>query len=191
MGFLSDGRADEYFFRPIVSSVNPHVIAGASATGLGFCTGLYMGTDEFGFEKEVSIEFERAKWSGVETAPGQQFNVSETMMPIVLNLRANFAPDSRYRKLRMYIGPCIGAASVNAKIKLTGGAQDQYASNSDLDFAWGCTAGFLFHLDPRADIDIGYRVLGTSDTKFTLAGRSFSTGKYTMDGWYVGVGLRF
>src|SRR5664280_2290758 len=108
LGILAQGRAAEYFVRPIVSRVDPHVMADSRATGLGFCAGVYWRTSQDDLEKEISVEFDRAKWSGSESDGFNLYNVSETMMPIVLNLRVNVCPDSDLKRLRFYIGPCFG-----------------------------------------------------------------------------------
>jgi hypothetical protein len=192
MGTLAAVRADEFFVEPIVSSVNPHVVANVKGTGLGLCGGKFFGTDEIGVEKEISFQFDRVKFTTSGMASAQHYDSSETLMPVVVNLRANFAPDSRYRKLRMYIGPCIGAARVATNIGYTGGgAPSQYGSSTDWDLVYGGSIGLMFRFDNRAHLDIGYRILGTTSTKISLPRESYATGNYTVESWYMGVGVRF
>ena len=190
-GLLTEGRAVEYFVRPIVDSVNPHVMAGATATGWGLCTGIYWQSGPGDFEKEISLEFERARWSGTDSMGIVQASEGETIIPVLVNFRANFVPDKRLDFVHIYFGPCVGAMKATATSIVTVGGQTTYASSSDFDFAWGATAGLLIRITQKLDIDVGYRLLGTSDTKFQFNGEGFRTGKYTIDGWYAGIGWRF
>ena len=191
LGILAQGRAAEYFIRPIVSRVDPHVIADSRATGLGFCAGIYWRNDQDNLEKEISVEFDRAKWSASVSDGFNLYNESETMMPIVLNLRVNVCPDSDLKRLRFYIGPCFGVARSTAKVHVTGEGEDLYSSDSDWDLAWGASVGFLIRVTSKVDIDIGYRRLGASNTKFQLMDESIASGTNTLDGLYLGVGMRF
>ena len=188
---IIEGRADDFFVRPIICEMNPHVVDGAKATGWGACAGYYWQDGPTDAMKELSIEFERAKWDGSLSGSGGQGTANETVVPVLANLRVIFTPDDRFSMLRMYFGPCIGFMSAAARIDLTGGGQTTSLSSSDFDFAWGGTAGIQISIIKKLDIDIGYRILGTTDTKFQFDGQKLRTGKYTIDGWFIGVGTQF
>ncbi len=188
---IIEGRADDFFVRPIICEMNPHVVDGAKATGWGACAGYYWQDNPTDVMKEVSIEFERAKWDGSLSGSGGQGTANETVVPVLVNLRVIFVPDDRFSSLRMYVGPCIGFMSAAARIDLTGGGQTTSLSSSDFDFAWGGTAGIQISTIKKLDIDIGYRMLGTTDTNFQFNGQKLRTGKYTIDGWFIGVGKQF
>ena len=94
LGILTQGRAVDSFIGPIVIDVDPHVAGASSATGFGFCTGVYWRTDQQDMEKEISFEIWKAKWSGWDAQGVRRDSFSDTLMPLMLNFRVNVAPDS-------------------------------------------------------------------------------------------------
>ena len=181
----------EMFIRPIVSSVNPSTSGISNATGVGFCTGVYWREKTEDVEKEISFEFLRANWSADASDAGYNGHASATFMPLLLNLRVNVCPDNDLKLLRLYIGPSFGETRATAKLHITGNGADFYASDSDWSFSWGGSAGFLIRVSERVDIDVGYRYLSASESKFSYQGSTFSTGTNKANIYYCGVGVRF
>jgi opacity protein-like surface antigen len=190
LGILTQGRAADTFIGPIVTEVDPHVAGASSATGLGFCTGVYWRTAQEDLEKEISLEVWRAKWSGWDARGVRQDSFSDTLMPLLLNLRVNVAPDSDLKQLRVYLGPSIGMARVNGRDHITGGGMDQSFDDSVWNMVWGGTAGFMIRLTPKIEIDLGYRLLVIAKTTYHYQGQGYGFGRRATNVFSLGVGIR-
>jgi len=191
LGISTLGRAADSFIGPIVTELDPHVAGASTATGIGFCTGVYWRTAQEDLEKEISFEFWRAKWTGWDAKGVRQDSFSDTLMPLMLNFRANLAPVSDYKRLRVYIGPSIGIARVNGRDQITGGGMNQHFDDSVWNTVWGGTAGFIFRLTPRVDINLGYRLLVMSKTTYHYQGQGYGFGRRAIDVFSLGVVMRF
>jgi opacity protein-like surface antigen len=191
LGLLTQGRAADSFIGAIVTEVDPHVAGASTATGLGFCTGVYWRTGQEDLEKEVSFEFWSARWTGRDALGVRQDSFSDTLMPLMLNFRVNVAPDSSLKKLRVYIGPSIGMARVNGRDQITGGGMNQHFDDSVWNTVWGGTAGFIFRLTPRVDINLGYRLLVMSKTTYHYQDQSYGLGRRAIDVFSLGAVMRF
>lgn len=191
LGVLTQGRAADYFIGPIVTEVDPHVAGASSATGLGFCTGVYWRTDQQDLEKEVSFECWSARWTGWDARGVRQDTFSDTLMPLMLNFRVNIAPDSELKRLRVYIGPSIGMARTDGKDHITGGGMNQSFDDSIWNVVWGGTAGVKIRLTQRLDLDLGYRVLVVSKTTYEYQGQGYGFGRRALNVLSLGLGMRF
>jgi opacity protein-like surface antigen len=190
-GILTQGRAVDAFISPIVTQMDPHVAGASNATGLGFCTGVYWRTGQDDLEKEISFEYWKAKWTGWDAKGVRQDSFSDTLEPLMLNLRANIAPISDYKWLRVYIGPSVGMARANGRDHITGGGMNQYFDDSVWNMVWGGTAGFIFRLSQRVDINIGYRLLVLPKTTYDYQGQGYGFGRRALNVVSLGVGMRF
>jgi len=192
LGFLTQGRAVDTFIGPIVIQVDPH-IAGASsnATGWGFVTGVYWRTDQDELEKEVSFECWRAKWSGSAARGVRSDAFSDTLMPLMLNLRANAVVDSDYKWLRVYLGPSIGLSRANGKDHITGGGMNQHFDDSIWKMVWGGTTGLIFRVNQRVDINLGYRFLVVSKTTYQYQGQGYGFGRRGLNVFSLSAVMRF
>jgi opacity protein-like surface antigen len=142
-------------------------------------------------EKEISFEFWRAKWSGSAARGVRQDAFSDTLMPLMLNFRVNFAPDSNCKWLRVYLGPSIGTAKVNGKDHITGGGMDQSFDDSVWNTVWGGTAGFIIRLNQKVDINLGYRLLVIAKTTYRYQDQSYGFGQRATNVYSLGVNMRF
>jgi opacity protein-like surface antigen len=190
-GILTQGRAVDAFIGPIVTEVDPHIAGASSATGFGFCTGVYWRTGQEDLEKEISFEAWRAKWTGWDARGVRQDSFSDTFMPLMLNLRANIAPFSDYKRLRVYIGPSVGMARANGRDHIVGGGMNQFYDDSVWNVVWGGTAGIIFRLTERLDINLGYRLLVVSKTTYEYQGQGYGFGRRAMNVFSLGMGIRF
>jgi opacity protein-like surface antigen len=191
LGLLTQGRAADSFIGAIVTEVDPHVAGASTATGLGFCTGVYWRTGQEDLEKEVSFEFWSARWTGRDALGVRQDSFSDTLMPLMLNFRVNVAPDSDYKNLRVYFGPSIGMARMNGRDHITGGGMDQRFDDSVWNMVWGGTAGLKIRVTPTVDIDLGYRVLVIAKTTYRYQGQGYGFGQRATNVFSLGVGMRF
>ena len=191
LGLLTQGRAADSFIGAIVTEVDPHVAGASTATGLGFCTGVYWRTGQEDLEKEVSFEFWSARWTGRDALGVRQDSFSDTLMPLMLNFRVNVAPDSSLKKLRVYIGPSIGMTSAHGRDQITGGGMNQSFDDTVWNMVWGGTAGLKIRVTPTVDIDLGYRVLVIAKTTYRYQGQGYGFGQRATNVFSLGVGMRF
>ena len=179
------------FARPIIGIADPSTDGYSSATTAGLCAGYYWNSETSSITKEASLEIGYTKWTYRGDVEGYGVRAKEEYLPVMLNLRAHFPLGKELERVRFYFGPSLGLAQARGSIKVSDGEDTYSGSVSDWSFCFGGTAGFVFQLTDKIDLDVGFRLLRLEGSDFDVEGYSVESETSTTKIWYAGLGYRF
>lgn len=179
------------FIRPIIGVADPSVEGYSSSTTYGVCAGYYWAGSESRFTKEASLELGYTKWTTRGDVEGYDFRASEKYMPVMLNLRVHVGLEPSLSKVRFYFGPSLGLTQSKGSLHVDDGEDFFAAHVSDWSFCWGGTAGFVFQLTDKVDLDLGFRLLRLDGSDFSIDGETYASDSSNTKIWYAGLGYRF
>ena len=179
------------FVRPIIGIADPSTDGYSSATTAGLCAGYYWNSETSSISKEASLEIGYTKWTYRGDVDGYGVRAKEEYLPVLLNLRAHFPLGKELERVRFYFGPSLGLAQARGTVKVSDDEDTYSASVSDWSFCYGGTAGFVFQLTDKVDLDVGFRLLRLEGSDFDVEGYQLETEASTTKIWYAGLGYRF
>lgn len=190
LGLATAGLA-ETFVRPIIGIADPSTDGYSSATTGGLCAGYYWHGENASVTKEASLELGYTRWTYRGDLEGYSVRAKEEYLPVLLNLRAHFPMGQNLDRVRFYFGPSLGLAQARGSAKVKVGSTTYSGSATDWAFCYGGTAGFVFQLSDKVDLDLGFRLLRLEGSDFDVGGSHFEGEASTTKIWYAGLGYRY
>lgn len=181
----SSARA-EGFVRPSLFYVWPTMSGASSAAGVGFAAGSRFGPQ---IEHELSFEGDWVKWDESASYSGQHVSGSLTSVPCLLNYRYYFGKAASTG--RFYVGPSAGFARTTAAVSAIGSDTRVSASDSSWSAAFGASAGLVFRLAEKVELDVGYRYLVVRGSHVTLSDVTVSLDDARASILYAGISFKF
>jgi opacity protein-like surface antigen len=181
--------AQEFFVRPTLSYVSSSIDGYDSCVTPGVSAGLYFGGKS---QHEVSVNTLFPKFTFDYTYQGVREYGNEKFLPLLLDYKYHAVGIDPYAKnVDFYFGGSAGFARSELDILATNGFTTISGTDRDWVFSYGGSAGFIIKLAKHFDVDLGYRFLGLTKEKFTIANIPLTGEDSHAHVIYAGIGYRF